>query len=58
MDPIGILIAGSKNFRVENCEIALTTPTKILILQFLIPKTKSPITGGIIRGNRLVNAII
>ena len=58
MGRIGILITASNNFRIENCEISLTTPTNDLSTGILIPKTESPITGGIIRGNRLVNTII
>ena len=42
MGRIGILIADSKNFRIENCDIALTTPTNDLNTGILIPKERYP----------------
>ena len=57
MGRIGILIADSNNFRIENCEIALTTPTNDLNSGILIPKTESPIRGGISEATELLTRL-
>ena len=57
MGRVGIVVGSSSSFRIENCDISLTTPDSSLNSGIVIPKNV-PTTGGIIKGNRLFNTIM